>query len=75
MATHSTVEVAEIVDVSWNTISRWIREKKFPVPPVKLVGRVRIRLWTDADIAVVREYKKNYYRGKGSQKKRKKRNS
>jgi predicted DNA-binding transcriptional regulator AlpA len=75
MATHSTVEVAEIVGVSWNTISRWIREKKFPVPPVKLVGRVRVRLWNEAEIDVIREYKKNHYRGKGSRKKRKRKNS
>ena len=72
MPTHSTVEVAEIVDVSWDTLNRWIRAKKFPVPPVKLVGRVRVRLWTEAQIEAVREYKKNYYRGKGSRKKRKK---
>jgi predicted site-specific integrase-resolvase len=72
MPTHSTVEVAEIVDVSWDTLNRWIRAKKFPVPPVKLVGRIRVRLWTEAQIEAVREYKTNYYRGKGSQKKRKK---
>ena len=73
MPTHSTVEVAEIVDVSWDTLNRWIRAKTFPVPPVKLVGRVRVRLWTEAQIEAVREYKKNYYRGKGGRKKRKKR--
>ena len=72
MPSHSTVEVAEIVDVSWDTLSRWIREKKFPVPPVKLVGRVKVRLWTEAQIEVVREYKKDHYRGKGSRKKRRK---
>ena len=73
MATYSTVEVADIVGVSWNTISRWIREKRFPVPAVKLVGRVRVRLWTEADIEVVKQYKKDHYRGKGSRKTRKKR--
>jgi predicted site-specific integrase-resolvase len=72
MPTHSTVEVAEIVDVSWDTLNRWIRAKKFPVPPVKLVGRIRVRLWTEAQIEAVREYKKNHYRGKASRKKRKK---
>jgi predicted site-specific integrase-resolvase len=72
MPTRSTVEVAEIVDVSWDTLNRWIRAKKFPVPPVKLVGRVRVRLWTEAEIEVVREYKKDHYRSKGGRKKRKK---
>ena len=73
MPTYSTVEVAEIVAVSWDTLNRWIREKKFLVPPVKSVGRVKVRLWTDAELEAVREYKRNHYRGKGSRKKRKKR--
>jgi len=72
MPAHSTVEVAEIVDVSWDTLNRWIRAKKFPVPPVKLLGRVRVRLWTEEQIQAVREYKKDNYRGKGIPKKRKK---
>jgi excisionase family DNA binding protein len=72
MQTYSTVEVAELVDVSWDTLNRWIRERKFPVPPVGSVGRVRVRLWSVEDVNEVRKYKKAHYRGKGSQKKRKK---
>jgi predicted site-specific integrase-resolvase len=72
MATHSTVEVAQIVGVSWDTLSRWIREKRFPVPAVKLVGRIRVRLWTEADIDIARQYKKEHYRGRGSRKRRRK---
>jgi predicted site-specific integrase-resolvase len=71
MATYSTVEVAELVDVSWDTLSRWIRERKFRVPPVKSVGRVRVRLWTLEEVDEVRKYKKAHYRGKGIKKKRK----
>ena len=73
MATYSTVEVAELVDVSWDTLNRWIREKKFTVPPVKSVGRVKVRLWTPAEVDEVRKYKEQHYQGKGGQKKRKKR--
>jgi predicted site-specific integrase-resolvase len=73
MATYSTVEVAELVDVSWDTLNRWIREKKFTVPPIKLVGRVKVRLWTPAEVDEVRKYKEQHYQGKGSQKKRKRR--
>jgi excisionase family DNA binding protein len=72
MPTYSTVEVAELVGVSWDTLSRWIREKKFPVPPVKLLGRIRVRVWTEEDVEKVRKYKKNHYWGKGGRKKRKK---
>jgi excisionase family DNA binding protein len=70
MATYSTVEVAELVGVSWDTLNRWIRQKKFPVPPVKSIGRVKVRLWTPAEIDDVRKYKERHYRGKGSKKKR-----
>jgi predicted site-specific integrase-resolvase len=73
MATYSTVEVAELVHVSWDTLSRWIREKKFDVPPVKSVGRVKVRLWTPAEVDKVRKYKEQHYQGKGRKKKRKKR--
>lgn len=73
MATYSTVEVAELVDVSWDTLNRWIRGKKFAVPPVKSVGRVKVRLWTSAQVDEVRKYKEQHYQGKGSQKKRRKR--
>ena len=72
MPTYSTVEVAELVDVSWDTLNRWIREKKFPVPPVKSLGRIRVRIWTENDVEKVRKYKSGHYRGKGSRKKRKK---
>jgi predicted site-specific integrase-resolvase len=70
MPPYSTVEVAELVDVSWDTLNRWIREKKFRVPPVKAVGRVKIRLWTQDEVAEVLKYKQQHYRGKGSRKKR-----
>jgi hypothetical protein len=70
MATYSTVEVAELVDISWDTLNRWIRQNKFSVPPVRSIGRVKIRLWTPAEVDEVRKYKERHYRGKGSRKKR-----
>jgi excisionase family DNA binding protein len=73
MPTYSTVEVAELVGVSWDTLNRWIREKRFPVPPVQSLGRIQVRVWTEADVQKVREYKKEHYWGKGGRKKRKKR--
>ena len=73
MSTYSTVEVAELVDVSWDTLNRWIRERKFPVPPVQSLGRIRVRIWTENDVEKVRKYKSDHYRGKGGRKRRKKR--
>ena len=71
MSTYSTVEVAELVEVSWDTLNRWIRERKFPVPPVKLLGRIKVRIWNENDVEKVRKYKLDHYRGKGGRKKRK----
>jgi excisionase family DNA binding protein len=72
MQTYSTVEVAELLDISWDTINRWIREKKFSAPPVQSLGRIRVRLWAKKDIGKVRRYKAKHYRGLGSKKPRKK---
>lgn len=73
MRTYSTVEVAELVSISWDTLNRWIREKKFPVPPVQSVGRIRVRVWTEEAVNKVKEYKRQHYWGRGGRKKRTKR--
>jgi len=63
---YSTSEVAKLVGVSPDTMYRWIDAKKFYVPPVVLVGKVRIRLWTDREVETVRKYKANFYnKGRG----------
>jgi predicted site-specific integrase-resolvase len=59
---YSTVEVAELLDISWNTINRWILEKKFFVPPVQFVGRTKVRFWTEEEVEEVRKFKKENYR-------------
>ena len=63
---YSTLEVADLVKVSPNTIYRWIQAKKFSVPPVVFVGKVRIRLWTEKEVEAVRKYKASFYnKGRG----------
>jgi len=37
------------------SIHRYIVAKKIPVPPMQLVGNVRVRLWSDKDIERVRK--------------------
>jgi len=63
---YSTVEVAELVGVSPDTMYRWIDAKKFYVPPVVFVGKVRVRFWTEKEVEAVRKYKANFYnKGRG----------
>jgi predicted DNA-binding transcriptional regulator AlpA len=58
---YSTVHVAEFVGISPDTLYRWIREKKFHVPPVQSVGRLRVRFWTKEEIDEVLKYKAEHY--------------
>ncbi len=71
--TYSTIEVAGLLDVTSDTLHRWIREKRIPAPETQLLGPFRVRLWTAEDVEKVREYKAHHYWGKGGRKKRNKR--
>jgi predicted site-specific integrase-resolvase len=61
MKTYSTAEVAEVLDISWDTLHRWMRENKFAVPPMRSVGKMKIRLWTKKDVKRVKKYKDEHY--------------
>ena len=66
MKTYSTVEVARIVGVTSATLHRWIREKRVAAPPLETLGKMRIRIWSEADIENVKAYKAERYRkGRG----------
>jgi hypothetical protein len=51
----STREAAKKLGISWPTLNKFIGLKQIPMPPLTRVGGVRVRLWSDADIAKVRE--------------------
>jgi excisionase family DNA binding protein len=67
--TYSTVEVARILDITSDTLHRWIREKKVPAPKMQSLGPFQVRLWTAEDTDLVRKYKAEHYWGKGGRKK------
>lgn len=72
MKTYSTIHVAKILNIGTDTLHRWMREKKVPTPPIKLVGGMSVRLWSDDDMAKAKKYKTEHYWGKGGRKKRQK---
>jgi DNA-binding transcriptional MerR regulator len=74
MRTYSTVQVAALLNIGTDTLHRWMREKKVPIPPIQSVGGMSIRLWSDEDVKKARTYKAKHYWGRGGRKKRKKRN-
>jgi DNA-binding transcriptional MerR regulator len=72
MKTYSTAEVAKMLEISWDTLHRWMREKKISTPRATALGKINVRLWTARDIEEVRKYKLKHYWGKGGRKKRSK---
>jgi predicted site-specific integrase-resolvase len=52
---YSTAQAAKKLGVSLMSIHRYMTAKKIPVPPMQLVGNVRVRLWSDKDIERVRK--------------------
>jgi excisionase family DNA binding protein len=72
MKQYSTVQVAELVGIGNDTLLRWIREKKISAPQPEFVGGIRVRLWTEADVKRLEEYKTKHYWGKGKSRNRRK---
>jgi DNA-binding transcriptional MerR regulator len=75
MKTYSTIQVAKILEIGTDTLHRWMREKRVPIPPIQSVGGMSVRLWSDDDLDKARKYKEQHYWGKGGRKNRKKRSS
>jgi len=73
MKAYSTVQVAKLLGIGNDTLHRWIHEKKVPAPKPQFVGGIRVRLWEEADVEKVREYKTQNYWGKGKRRNRSKR--
>jgi len=72
MATYSTAQVAKILGIGTDTLHRWLKEKKVVTPQLQLIGGVKVRLWSDAQLLSARRYKAKHFWGKGGRKKRKK---
>jgi hypothetical protein len=53
---YSTRKAAKKLGKTIMTIQRHIKAGSFPVPPVANVHGVKVRLWSDHDIAVAKKY-------------------
>ena len=65
MEAYSISEAARILGVDRRTLQRWVREGRIPVPTTQILAGVRLRFWTEKDMARLREYKAARYWGKG----------
>ena len=55
MRRYSTDEVAKMLGIQRPNLQRLIRGKRIPFPPLERVGRLKIRLWTKADVERARK--------------------
>jgi excisionase family DNA binding protein len=63
---HTTSEAAKIVGIHLATLQRWIAQGKLKAPEPTLIGAVGYRLWSQDDIADLKEVKKAIYcKGRG----------
>lgn len=51
----STEQVAEVVGLNSATLSRYIKSGKITAPKETMVGRIRMRLWSESDIKRLKE--------------------
>jgi excisionase family DNA binding protein len=70
MKTYSTSQVASLLGIGYDTLHRWIQEKKITAPKTQLLGGVRVRLWSERDVEIAKHYKAEHYWGKGSRRKK-----
>lgn len=54
MPEYATRDVAKQLGLSLITLKRYIAAKKIPVPALKVLGNVRVRVWTEGDIEAIR---------------------
>jgi predicted site-specific integrase-resolvase len=52
---YSTIQAAKKLGISTMTMHRYMRARKIPVPKMRQVYGVRVRVWTEADIERVRK--------------------
>jgi hypothetical protein len=55
MLGYSTREAAKKLGIALSSLTKYITLQQIPIPPLTRVGGVRVRLWSDVDIAKVRE--------------------
>jgi hypothetical protein len=52
---YTTVEVAKAAGVGRTTLQYWILTRKISAPPVRLRENRAVRLWTDAQMKLIRK--------------------
>ena len=59
---YSTGDAAKAVGVTRVTLQAWIASGKIAAPEAQNLGKVRVRLWSESDIARLRIEKRRIYK-------------
>jgi excisionase family DNA binding protein len=70
MRTYSTAKVVKLLGIGTETLYRWMHEGKIPTPALQTFAGMKVRLWSDVELAAAKKYKADHYWGKGGRKKR-----
>ena len=65
MKCYSVSEAARKIEVNRGTLQRWVRAGFIPSPKAEIVDGKLVKCWTEKEIATIREFKTDSYRGKG----------
>jgi excisionase family DNA binding protein len=65
MKKYSVSEAADALEVDRRTLQRWVSRKKVPAPTAGIVNGRLVKFWTETEMTILREYKKEHYSGKG----------
>ena len=68
---YTTGEAATEVGITRATVQAWIAKKKIRAPKATVLGNVTVRMWSAADVKMLRKAKEKLYRkGRGRKPKR-----
>jgi excisionase family DNA binding protein len=65
MKKYSVSETAKVLELDRRTLQRWVNDKVIPAPTAGIVDGRLVKFWTEAEMGLLRDHKKNYYGGKG----------
>jgi excisionase family DNA binding protein len=65
MKKYSVSEAARILEVDRRTLQRWVNDKVILAPTAGIVDERLVKFWTEAEMGVLKDHKKNHYSGKG----------
>jgi len=62
---YSVSEAAKLLAIDRRTLQRWVNRRKIPAPVAGIVKGRLVKVWSEAQLTLIREHKAATYAGKG----------